>query len=396
VPDTSVSRAGRETFLLDRIPSIDGLRAIAIFCVLLAHASATINFPAQALKRPLGFVGVLGVELFFVISGFLIASILLREVATTGRFDMKRFWARRALRILPVFASLVLVLIVLRMFGYVSIRLRGWLELATFTVNFQYAPRWSMGHLWYLAVQVHFYVLFSLIFRHLRSGTVIRILFGTMIFGFAARWLALVLFRRDPVMMEMIQYITFTRLDSLAAGCLLAYGALDADVRRQLDRLATNRWIVGLCWAAVGAVLVLSATVWWALSGIGQTAFALVLPIILWWAIRGGGPVVRALRSPLLSGIGMTSYSIYLWQQLFLFQGRPGFVHRFPQNIVFTLVAALISYRYIERPFLLLKQRFSVVGRSDLERRKTGAPVPVGPSRSRSAHPETTAASSTR
>jgi peptidoglycan/LPS O-acetylase OafA/YrhL len=346
-----------------RVPSLDGFRAVAILCVLLTHATTTYHFPAQALlRKPFGVFGLLGVEVFFVLSGFLIASILLREIDLAGRFSLKHFWARRALRILPVFLCLVLVLIVLRVVGYIYIRSRGWIELATFTVNFRYHPRWSVGHLWFLALEVHFYVMFPLVVRYFRPRTVVRVLLGTLVFCFAARWLSLLFFRHDPVFMEMIEYMTFTRLDSLATGCLLAYAVHDPGWLRRVDAVATRGAVVAVSVLAVVVILVVCARVWWFLPAAGNTALALLLPVIVWAAVRRPeAPAARFLNTRAFVALGLASYSVYIWQQLFLFQDRPGFVHNFPQNVFFTLIAAAVSYAVIERPFLKLKRRYSDV-----------------------------------
>ena len=346
-----------------RLPSLDGLRAFAILCILLTHATTTFHFPAQALlRRPLGVVGLLGVEIFFVLSGFLVATTLLRETDLAGRLSLKKFWTRRALRILPVFLCLVVVLIVLRVAGYIYIRPRGWIELATFTVNFRYHPRWSVGHLWFLALEVHFYLMFPLVVRWLAPRKVVGVLLGTLAFCFAARWLSLLFFRHDPVFMEMIEYMTFTRLDSLAAGCLLAYAVHDPARRRRVDAVLTRPAVVTACIIMVLAILAICTRVWWFLPAVGNTALALLLPVIVWAALRRPrAAAARFLNTRSFVALGLASYSVYIWQQLFLFQDRPGFVHNFPQNVLFTLLAAAVSYTLIERPFLNLKQRYAVV-----------------------------------
>lgn len=104
------ARAPQAPPCVGRIPSLDGLRAVAILLVLLAHSTTTHGFPDQALlRRPFGVFGELGVDIFFVLSGFLITLSVLREIDLFGGFSLKNFWTRRALRIGPVFLCLVVV-----------------------------------------------------------------------------------------------------------------------------------------------------------------------------------------------------------------------------------------------------------------------------------------------
>jgi len=190
----------------------------------------------------------------------------------------------------------------------------------------------------------------------------VRVLLGVLAFGFAARWASLLFFRHDPVFMEMVEYATFTRLDSLATGCLLAFAVRTPAWRARLDAVVSRGWFVAACVVGVLFILVASDRVWWFLPAAGNTGLALLLPVIVWAAVRrADGPAGSVLNSRPFVALGLASYSVYLWQQLFLFQDRPEFVHHFPQNVVFTLIVAFISYRLVECPFLALKERFSVV-----------------------------------
>ena len=140
-----------------RIPSLDGLRAIAIGLVVFGHLCGTSNFFPRSTFAPLGDFGVFGVRVFFVISGFLITFLMLDEIEATGTVSLKRFYLRRSLRIFP--ASYVFIL-----FVFLSSRL-GWPTLlpgdlfhaVTYTVNYDKHTSWEVGHLWSLSVEEQFY-----------------------------------------------------------------------------------------------------------------------------------------------------------------------------------------------------------------------------------------------
>src|SRR5690348_2543578 len=133
------------------IPSLDGLRAISICFVLIAHLTGTPHFP-RALA-PLDKLGEFGVRIFFVISGYLITSILLKELCRKGTISLRRFYFRRALRLFP--AAYFLIAIVAAMAAKQIVQLAHW-DMAfalTYTMNYYNARGWPLGHLWSLAVE---------------------------------------------------------------------------------------------------------------------------------------------------------------------------------------------------------------------------------------------------
>src|SRR4051812_34868116 len=147
------------------LPSLDGLRAISIGLVLLGHLIGTRGFVQS---MPLANdAGLLGVRVFFVISGFLITSILLDELSRKGTIALPRFYFRRTMRLFPASYFLVGCIAVLAGWGIVRLE-SGDLTLAiTYTTNFRTHRGWSLGHLWSLAVEEQFYLLWPLTLRTL-------------------------------------------------------------------------------------------------------------------------------------------------------------------------------------------------------------------------------------
>ena len=141
-----------------RIPALDGLRAASIALVLLAYLSGTRHFLAMSVLSRCGDIGNLGVSVFFVISGYLITTLLLRDHATNGQIDLLGFDRCRAWRILPAAGTYLLVLAVAAVTtGSSHLSSADWLHALTFTMNYHHDRAWSVGHLWSLSVEEQFY-----------------------------------------------------------------------------------------------------------------------------------------------------------------------------------------------------------------------------------------------
>ena len=147
-----------------RIPSLDGWRAIGVTLVLVSHMPFSAGFPEPyAYQLTEVFDGELGVRLFFVLSGFLITHLLLAEARASGGISLKRFYIRRALRILPIYVAYLLVLGVLTALGLYHDALSSWIGALTFTRNMIGQGRSATVQLWSLAVEEQFYLVWPLV-----------------------------------------------------------------------------------------------------------------------------------------------------------------------------------------------------------------------------------------
>lgn len=331
-----------------RIPALDGLRAVAVLVVLVSHVQLTRGFPAVGFTRVIDRVGTVGVDVFFVLSGFLITSLLCREVERTHHVSLRAFYARRALRILPAYVSFLVFVGALSMSGRADIARRDWLAAATYTVNFRAHPAWELGHIWSLSIEEHFYLLWPPLFALLPRRAAIVALTGVL---FAEPILRAGLLFWSPALASDMELWTFTRLDPIAAGCLLALLSRSHAGFEWLNRMA-RYWPVaaGLLALALAGSLV---------SGkfdvdVAPSLIALSLALLVWAAVKAAP---RWLEAPALITIGIGSYSLYLWQEVFLNPRRAEWWTRFPQNLLFVVLFAVISYRVIERPFLRMKAR---------------------------------------
>jgi peptidoglycan/LPS O-acetylase OafA/YrhL len=346
-----------------RIPCLDGLRALAIVLVVFAHG----RFPGDSIpllylfRRRCGF---LGVQVFFVLSGFLITTLMLREVQRTGRVHLGLFYLRRSLRIVPVYAAYLLLLAILSTCGAASFSERQWLAAGTYTVNFLPPPLpSSMSHLWSLCVEEHFYLLWPFLMAVLPQRRCVRALPMCLVAAFLAR-LILLVFSDAP-----IDLLTFTRIDDIAVGCGLAYLARSPVSRLRLHRVvsAHRLTLILLLFAAsqvclsrtVGSVLLppLVLQIGLALSNAINT---LTIAVFMWAVLnQPGGFWYRLLNRPAAVRLGVLSYSIYLWHVLLCERTAPAWLCAFPQNLLFIFVAASLSYRWIESPFLKWKDRLA-------------------------------------
>ena len=156
-----------------RIPSLDGVRAASISLVILGHLVGTTGFPVGA--GALSHIGNFGVRCFFVISGFLITTLLLREWHANGNISISRFYLRRSLRIFPACYFFILVMFLAWQFGWIEVESREWLHAATYTMNYMHDGTWNLSHLWSLSAEEQFYLLWPgvLVVVGLRRGIIL-------------------------------------------------------------------------------------------------------------------------------------------------------------------------------------------------------------------------------
>lgn len=323
------------------IPSLDGLRAVSILLVLIAHVRGTRNFPWGSPETPLG---TFGVRIFFVISGFLITSILLRELQQSGSISLPRFYFRRTLRLFPASYFLIVVVGVLASWGIVQLAPWDLAFAATYTMNFYTNRGWSLGHLWSLAVEEQFYLLWPLTLRTMGAGRATRFLIGTLL---AAPLLRLA----SPLVGPAFSFLVWS--DALATGCLLALLRQDLAANSIYSRLLVSRWFFLVPSVAVLANYIPSTKIQWLC---GETIVNLAIAASTDWAMRNpDGIVGRLLNWPPISFMGVLSYSLYLWQQMFLNRYSSSPYCSFPLNILLAFLAALASYLFIECPFLRMR-----------------------------------------
>ena len=352
-----------------RIPSLDGLRALSIALVLLSHSVVDRSYSGHLLILTNAVVGNggLGVSIFFVISGFLITTLLMREQERSGSISLRNFYRRRVFRIFPVFYFYIATLALLTITGVVFIRPIQFLWPSTFTQD--YAPRvWLTGHTWSLSVEEQFYLIWPFLMAHCSRKTL--------------RYISAAVIALDPlvrtIQLHLLPHKSYyfsghTRADMLAFGCLTALLYDEPAFQRAVAR--TFSWVLPLFTLAFITAIspFIEYRLEWYRLGIfykplvGYSAEGICIVLLLLYAIQNTQSWTgRVLNNRAIVHIGVLSYSIYMWQGVFI--GHPVWATPVWLGIPLCFVAGQISYTFIEKPVLNLRKKFE---------RKDSREVPV-------------------
>jgi peptidoglycan/LPS O-acetylase OafA/YrhL len=336
-----------------QIPMLHGMRFIAVSLVILYH----YGLPAP---------GAHGVLIFFVLSGFLITWLLLREFEKYGKVSLSGFYRRRILRIFPAFYFYWFALVGMLLVAHKKIlwpqALSSFFYLSNYYSAIHGDPNTGFSHTWSLGIEEQFYLIWPILFVAFQGKLGKLTFFLSGLIG--AVWLhRVVLYFAFHVDQEYFYSAFDTRMDSLMVGCLLA-----VLLKR---RVLMNVWRT-LCRNIAVPVGILSLLVLSIVEGpavfpryrdvIGFAVDPILVAILMVQLIAfSSTPYLRWLDGKVIVFLGNISYSLYLWQQLTLdLSGRKGNlppVLHFIGAIAFTLLAACFSYYAIERPFLKLKDR---------------------------------------
>ena len=326
--------------------AIDGLRALSISLVLLSHAYGTRG---SFIPYIAGRYGEFGVRVFFVISGYLITSLLLTEITRYGGISLRRFYFRRCLRLYPAFLVFVLFVAFLDRVGLVQLRDGDLIHAFTYTVNYHWNRSWWLGHLWSLSIEEQFYFTWPIILKvgGRRFGLILSLAIIVL-----APVLRLAVFILSPQNSKHIDEITFTVADQIACGCLLAFVQSKLHGEPLYRRIQNSTPFLFIPFLTLALNLDPVVRVQWML---GESLMNLGITLCLDACLFKTSLVSRLLNSPRIAFVGLLSYSLYLWQQLFLNRESAFWLATFPINIVCALGAAWISYRWIETPFLAVR-----------------------------------------
>ena len=370
--------AARGSGSLGYLPGLDGLRAASVLLVLAYHYRP---------DRSLLSGGFLGVEVFFVISGYLITALLLDERRKHGSISLRNFWMRRVRRLFPaLYSMLILVGLLVAVFYREGLgRLRGglfsgalyfsnWQQISSGVLYADTDHRSPLGHLWSLAVEEQFYLLWPLLFA--AGMFFFRQRFKWVILGAAIAswtWMAYLVSNRPVFQREVlanaelkelsnwfnrIYLATDTRAAGLLIGAFLAYfwvprklrGVTGRNAARLLDGAAIVAGIILLA-LIVTATLQSVWLYWW-----GFVLVDVCTVVLIAATVHPVSHVGRLLGIKPLRYIGVRSYGIYLWGIAVFEFTRPGFDVHFSGPMLLLLrlmlvaVVAEASYRLVERP----------------------------------------------
>ena len=364
---------------MHRIPGLDLLRAAAIVSVICTHA-----WVAGGMGYGFGWIeqyGWMGVDLFFVLSGYLIGRQVLMRFKQDGGVDLKSFYRQRAYRILPAYLTVVALYFCFPLLREQEAIQPLW-QFLTFTMNLfvNQNTMHAFSSAWSLCVEEHFYLVFPVavitISPWANARRLIAIFLGVVLFGLIWRGLAWwqssalaidgsgVWEMNSRRYMELVYYPTYARLDGLLSGVALAILSIYQTVLWERMQRHPNRLAL-LAAATVGFagwifrdIFTLAACV----AGFPILSFGLALLVVSATSPRG---VLATIRVPGASWVAAISYSLYLSHKAMLKLASrylPAFLSQhgiltFTCCLAVALVAAAFLYYVVERPFLLLRDR---------------------------------------
>ena len=403
----------------NRLIQLDVLRGIAILLVVACHFSLDNELRSkgalQTLEGTLARFGVSGVDLFFVLSGFLVGGLLFNEIRTRGTLDVQRFLVRRAFKIWPLYYVYVLFSIArwAKIKHSFSDSLHGWWPNLLHIQN--YFPAVPRFHTWSLAVEEHFYLALPLVLglalarRHRETGTDAEsrmphdstpsasarasapvaipalpvLAFAVIAFCTVSRWIVIARMPTDAVAArqayDWMYTATHLRIDSLFFGVLLAYWHhFEPQRLRFASRHAGALFAVGVL--LVAPLLFQKLTTAGFIAAIGYNLRylgygAIMLALIYTAPSRQGGLLARFLDSSVaraLAFIGLFSYPIYLWHQymatyvvralvrhgvLANLPAEPRWLILFALDVALAILSGMFWAKSLERPSLALRDR---------------------------------------
>ncbi len=348
------------------ILSLDGFRGLAVLAVIAFHYLPRTGLGPLGLLASLGWTGVDG---FLVLSGFLITGILYRQRGAPGYF--RNFYTRRALRLFPLYYSVLLLAFVVSLFAGHPWRV-GHLGFVFYSANAMLSHDQSLGdlgifnmrHFWTLALEEQFYLLWPWVVGSRLSRKALLLVCASGI-GIAIACRILLYVAHASLWIEY--YSLPTRMDSLLIGAAIALMPLPGKT--------FARWGLGVAALSYACLALSAGNSFFTATPIvlaGYTVLGVLYGSLLVLALHSGTLASRLLSVAPLRFLGKLSYGLYLWHYLFSQQAEKltewiqarvypqalGSVAAFAVMLSLSIAIAMASYRWIERPFLKLKDRF--------------------------------------
>ncbi|MET0996753.1 MAG: acyltransferase [Mycobacterium sp.] len=342
--ESTMEPAESKAWRLGFRPSLDGMRALAVGLVLLSHSGLPLVTAG----------GPVGVAIFFTLSGFLITSLLLEERRRFGGLNIPAFYRRRFLRLLPAMVTCVALGMTVSMVtvGYIP----DWTLVVgtlTYTANWvmigDFPQPTSLGHTWSLAIEEQFYLVWPALMLGLARLSRARVL--SILAAVAVGVVILRALLWDGGAGTSRIYFGFdTRADGLMIGAAMAF-ALHAS----RERVVSDRWLWGGL-VVIASCCVIPIDAWQAIAM--PTVVSVATAGVLWFVVQGAG--FSLFELPLVRWVGKRAYGLYLYQapvSVFVWQtlGKDLWVQAL--IVPGTVLAAALSYRYVEQPFLRIKDR---------------------------------------
>jgi peptidoglycan/LPS O-acetylase OafA/YrhL len=354
------------------ILGLNGIRALAVIGVVIAHLHGLVylqerNWLPSAVIPMID--GGAGVQAFFVLSGFLITTLLIREHRASGSISIRRFYCRRALRIFPVYYLFLIIATILYLIDNRITSVGSLLYGYFYAYNFIDESRYTlfMGHIWSLAVEEHFYLLWPaafLVAYPIRLRPMYYLLFAAPIVSLL---LHAILVRSNIASSYFVGRWTFIAGYSIVIGCIVALLLESNDPKWNIRKFLGAKITLAMSVLVYSAPAIFFGRSWIFDNVISPYFRCLGLALVIAWVVcRQDSLLTRALELPPLRYLGKISYGVYMYQGLFLATGphrEPG--HLWPPSpligLCLLIVVPPLSYRYFERPFMEIKERFGAI-----------------------------------
>lgn len=336
--------------MTNRIKGLDGLRGIAVIFVIISHSVLWPYIGVESAKIKSLMNGHVGVSIFFVLSGFLITTLLIQEKESTGRIDIIAFMKRRAIRIFPLYYLSIFFLMYMDYIGKANIPSCSYPFAFTYTVNFisKGCDHSTISHFWSLSVEEHFYLFWPFVFMlGKRFSAIIAIVMiiacvnmGTVFYQHVDSWYP--------------NRWTFPAMLPILCGCVTAIASRMSGLSSffsdgSKSSIALICIIAGLCSPAFTTY-----DLPWIVS---------MCSILIYIKYNQGSILVKILEFKPLAIVGVISYGLYVWQGVFTGNGPYRTGAAFPPPLYtglwLTFIVAPLSYVLFERPLLKLKERYS-------------------------------------
>lgn len=328
-------------------PALDGLRAIAVLVVVAFHC-----------RVPIARGGMIGVDLFFVLSGYLITMVLRNEIAATGSISLRRFYWHRALRLWPP--------LLLMLAGYAAAAPLAFPEsnvlfdvlvaatyLTDYAMAFWHEPK-MLSHTWSLAVEEHFYLIWPLVILATKSMSR-----RAMVVALSATFALATVWRIADAYLWLDWYRTYYRFDTRASGLLLG-GLIAVTHWRPSETMAAMIGRISAYVLIAAIVLFRFRTLWFTAWG-GIVADLAAAGIVMSVIASQNSALYRILAARPLTYVGLISYSIYLWHYPLARLLRDDLSSALAFAIIASAAIAVsaLSYEFLERPLKSMRRRIT-------------------------------------